>query len=171
MRGRGYISALIAVSAALALSACGSSGEPIPAADATAMSDQLDLIRQQIDAEDCEAALASLETFSEQTNALPKNVDPEVRRGVQQLLGKLDDLVTDRCKQIQAGTTSTTEPTTSDTTTTTTTTPTTTTTDTTTTDTTTTDTTSTTTTDTTSTTTTETGSGGGASPASGSAEK
>lgn len=111
------IATFAAALAALVVAGCGSSDEQIPSGEARALVNELNSLEEEVDAENCEGADATLTDLFTQANELPSGTKGSVR----ELLDHLENLVNERCREVEettstATTSATTVPTTSETT-------------------------------------------------------
>jgi septal ring factor EnvC (AmiA/AmiB activator) len=101
---------LAVVGAALALSACGKSGDPIPAAQADRLTSLLDTVQRQADRGSCRTLLNdTIPSLERRAKALPSTVDSNTRTTVGDGIAHLRQLASDQCnRQRQQTTTSST---------------------------------------------------------------
>ena len=114
------IGGLVVALAALAVAGCGSSEEEIPREDADQLLSEVDELRGQVNAGQCEEADATLDTLFASAGNVPGEATQD---GLEDLLNQLEQLAGEACAEAAAETTtttssSTTEPTTTTTTTT-----------------------------------------------------
>jgi hypothetical protein len=120
LRAKGLI-ALAALSAALTLSACGSSDpDPsIPRSSAETLLITLQEIQDNVDAGSCEVAASEVDELRSEIEELPSDVNEEVRQGLENGADRLELLIRDpdQCEAPEEPETTTEETTTEETTT------------------------------------------------------
>ena len=87
---------------ALVAAGCGSDdeeGEPIPAGQAQALLDQLELVEDRSDRGICGGANTQVDELEAKVEALPEDVDADVRSALEEGLDHLRDLVNDECDE------------------------------------------------------------------------
>jgi hypothetical protein len=102
---RAFASALAAV-CAVGLPACGSDDEgTIPQENGQAMLAQLDDVEQAVEAQDCDTARSAAVGLTDQVDALPADVDPELRDALVEASNQLVALTQDpeQCTPVETG--------------------------------------------------------------------
>ena len=103
---RAIASALAAVCAVAGLAACGSDDEgTIPQENGQLMLAQLEDVEQAVDAQDCDTARSAAVGFTDQVDALPSEVDSEVRDALVEAGNQLVALTQDpeQCTPVDTG--------------------------------------------------------------------
>ena len=87
------IGTLAVAFATLLVVGCGSSGDQIPTDSAKALNANLDALKEQINADDCDSADGTLNVINDEANTLSGDVES----GLRELLGKLEVLFAEQC--------------------------------------------------------------------------
>ena len=101
----------------LAAAACGDDeqdGAKIPADRAKAITDQLDQIAGQVENGACSGARSKFGELQDKVDALPRDVNQDVRDALSDGMSKLDSAIDSDCEQPQETTTEETQPTTTE---------------------------------------------------------
>lgn len=99
------IGTLAVALATLFVVGCGSSDNQIPTDSAEALNTNLDTLKEQINAEDCNSADETLNVINDEANTL----SGEVKSGLRELLGNLEGLFAEQCVEtVEPDTSSTT---------------------------------------------------------------
>ena len=96
---------LLGAVAATAIAGCGSDDGTIPEGNAENLLNRVDAIDSHVDQGDCGEAAAQAEGFREDVDALPAEVDDEVKEGLRESASQLATLTSSDCEETDENTT------------------------------------------------------------------
>jgi hypothetical protein len=93
------LGSLLVAGVVFALAGCGSQKRTIPTKQAQSFLSQLDAIGSQVDNGACTGAGAKVRALGVQVRALPRSVDSEVKRNLEEGVARLGTLVSQQCQR------------------------------------------------------------------------